>query len=139
MVETVELIFKREASKERPRELLLRYAREQQSKGSTEWDIFDKGIVSHSAYRVDEPIWMRSTMLSPTYSAALRHGRRTKASDGLLQRRGALPAVLSEISSTMNVPDWRSFAAHGGNIKIIRAVRSGCQILKMRDAVVTRD
>lgn len=58
MPQKVELVFKRERSKERPRELLLRHAREQQSAGSPDWEVFDDGNVSRTAYGVDEPMWI---------------------------------------------------------------------------------
>jgi hypothetical protein len=58
MPEKVELVFKAERSKEKPRELLLRHAREQRSAGSLDWEVFDEGSTSRTVFGVDEPMWV---------------------------------------------------------------------------------
>jgi hypothetical protein len=58
MPEKVELVFRRERSKERPRELLLRYAGDKRASGSDEWQIFESGTQLNGLSGLDGAIWI---------------------------------------------------------------------------------
>ena len=56
MIEKVELRFKREKTKESPRDLIVRHAKEQGPSCAGDWEVFDQGTPAHEDYGVKEPV-----------------------------------------------------------------------------------